>query len=55
MPKHDNFLLNKNINFPYSSFFDPGVQPIKSPTEKSFFFYIIFYFGFDRFAKNGLF
>ena len=27
MPKHDNFLLNKNMNFPYSLSFDPVSSP----------------------------
>jgi len=27
LPKHDNFLLYKNMNFPYSFFFDPVSSP----------------------------
>jgi len=34
--------------------FRSGVQLIESP-HKHLSFYIIFYFGFDRFAKNGSF
>jgi len=37
MPKHDNFLLNKNMNFPYSSSFDPVSSPSNHLLKNHFF------------------
>ena len=52
MTNHDN--SQSNIKFSVLFFFPSAVRTHKTPT-KNHVFCILFYFGFDRFAKNGSF